>query len=66
LSPTAATVVSALSPEEIMELFETHAVLECYLLRCAIPRMKPEDFHRAEDVLRRYEESLEKDSEVES
>lgn len=59
-------VVSALSPEEIMELFETRAVLECYMLRCAIPRMKPEDFQRAEEVLRRYEESLEKDSEVES
>src|SRR5207248_10847418 len=29
-------VVSALSPEEIMELFETRAVLECYMLRCAI------------------------------
>ena len=59
-------VVSALSPEEIMELFETRAVLECYMLRCAIPRMKAEDFQRAEEVLRRYEESLEKDSEVES
>lgn len=59
-------VVSALSPEEIMELFETRAVLECYMLRCSIPRMKPEDFQHAEDVLRRYEESLEKDSEVES
>ena len=59
-------IVSALSPEEIMELFETRAVLECYMLRCAIPRMKPEDFERAGDVLRRYEESLEKHSEVES
>jgi len=57
-------VVSALSPEEIMELFETRAVLECYMLRCAIPRMGPEDFERAEDILRQYEESLEKDSEV--
>jgi len=59
-------VVSALSPEEIMELFETRAVLECYMLRCAIPRMRPEDFQRAEDILRHYEESLEKDSEVAS
>lgn len=59
-------VVSALSPEEIMELFETRAVLECYLLRNAIPGMKSEDFQRAEEVLRRYEESLQKDSEVES
>ena len=59
-------VVSALSPEEIMELFETRAVLECYMLRCAIPRMRPEDIQRAEDILRHYEESLEKGSEVES
>jgi len=59
-------VVSALSPEEIMELFETRAVLECYMLRCAIPRMRPEDLQRAEDILRHYEESLEKDSEVAS
>jgi len=59
-------VVSALSPEEIMELFETRAVLECYMLRCAIPRTKPEDFQRAEDVLRYYEESLERDTEVAS
>jgi|SRR5438477_6209137 len=33
-------VVSALSPDEIMQLFETGAVLECYMLRCAIPNMK--------------------------
>src|SRR5271156_3315458 len=26
-------VVSALSPDEIMQLFETRAVLECYMLR---------------------------------
>lgn len=57
-------VVSALSPEEIMELFETRAVLECYMLRCAIPEMESEDFQRAEGILRDYEESLKKDSEV--
>jgi len=59
-------VVSALSPDEIMQLFETRAVLECYMLRCAIPNMKIEDFQRAEDILKLYEESLEKDSEVKS
>lgn len=57
-------VVSALSPEEIMELFETRAVLECYMLRCAIPEMKNEDFQRAENILHDYEVSLEKDSEM--
>src|SRR5882762_1714108 len=59
-------VVSALSPDEIMELFETRAVLECYMLRCAIPNMKEDEFTRAEDILRQYEQSLENDSEVKS
>lgn len=59
-------VVSALSPDEIMQLFETRAVLECYMLRCAIANVKEEDFRRAEEILRHYEESLEKDSEVKS
>jgi DNA-binding GntR family transcriptional regulator len=59
-------VVSALSPDEIMQMFETRAVLECYMLRHAIPNMKQEDFQSAEDILVHYEESLEKDSEVKS
>lgn len=59
-------VVSALSPDEITQLFETRAVLECYMLRCAIANMKEEDFRRAEDILWHFEESLEKDSEVKS
>jgi DNA-binding GntR family transcriptional regulator len=59
-------VVSALSPDEIMQMFETRAVLECYMLRCAIPNTKEEDFMGAEDVLVQYEQSLEKDSEMKS
>lgn len=59
-------VVSALSPDEIMQMFETRAVLECYMLRCALPNMKPEDFQRAENILKQFEQSLEKDSEVKS
>src|SRR5215472_4217517 len=59
-------VVSALSPEEIMQMFETRAVMECYMLRCALPNMQEDDFQRAEDILKLYEESLEKDSEVKS
>jgi DNA-binding GntR family transcriptional regulator len=59
-------VVSALSPDEITQMFETRAVLECYMLRCAIPNMKEEDFQMAEDILGHYEQSLEKDSEVKS
>jgi len=59
-------IVSALSPEEIGELFETRAVLECYMLRHAIPNFREEDFRRAEDILRQFEQSLERDSETKS
>lgn len=59
-------VVSSLSPDEIMEMFETRAVLECYMLGCAIPNMKKEDFQQAERILEQYEASLEKDSEMKS
>ena len=51
-------VVSALSPEEIGELFEIRAVLECAILRQAIPRLTPEDFHRAEEILALYERAV--------
>jgi DNA-binding GntR family transcriptional regulator len=59
-------VVSSLSPDEIMQMFESRAVLECYMLRCAIPNLRAEDFQKAEGILERFEESLEKDSEVKS
>src|SRR5437588_9153689 len=59
-------VVAALSPDEIMQLFETRAVLERYMLREAIPNITGEDLQRAEDILVRYEELLEHDSEVKS
>jgi DNA-binding GntR family transcriptional regulator len=59
-------IVSALSPEEIGELFETRAVLECYMLRQAIPNLKEEDFKRAEEILRQFENSLENESETKS
>src|SRR6266513_2856998 len=64
--PNRGAIVSALSPDEIMQLFETRAVLECYMLRCAIANMKEEDFQRAADILSQYEQSRENDSEVKS
>jgi DNA-binding GntR family transcriptional regulator len=57
-------VVSALAPEEIEQLFETRAVLECYMLRQAIPNITDADFAKAEKILKQYEQSLEKDSEI--
>ena len=60
-------VVSALSPEEIMQMFETRAVLECHMLRCAIPEHEElRILQTAEDILKRFEDSLEKDSEMKS
>ena len=57
-------VVSSLAPEEIEQLFETRAVLECYMLRCAIPNLTGTDFAKAEKILKQYEQSLERDSEI--
>jgi DNA-binding GntR family transcriptional regulator len=59
-------VVAALSPDEIMQLFETRAVLESYILRQAIPNITDEDLQRAEDILVHYEQSLEHSAEVKS
>lgn len=59
-------VVSALSPEEIDELFELRAVVECYVLRQAIPNMAKADFEKAEQVLLKYEEALDRDEEIRS
>ena len=57
-------VVSALAPEEIEQLFETRAVLECYMLRCAVPNFTDADFLKAESILKQYEDSLAKDSDI--
>ncbi|GBC81713.1 HTH-type transcriptional repressor RspR [bacterium HR10] len=51
-------IVSSLSPEEIEELFEIRAVLECAILRQAIPRLTAEDLARAEHILDAYERAL--------
>jgi len=59
-------VVAALAPDEIMQLFETRAVLESYILRQAIPNITDEDLQRVEDILVHYEQSLEHNSEVKS
>ena len=59
-------VVAALSADEIMQLFETRAVLEKYMLAQAIPNISDQDLRKAEDILARYERSLEDDSEVKS
>jgi DNA-binding GntR family transcriptional regulator len=57
-------VVTSLSPEDVVEMFEIRMVLESYLLREAIPRLTESDLRHAEGVLHAYESSLNQDSDV--
>lgn len=57
-SPHRGAVVSVLSLEEIEELFELRAEIECDLIRRAIPKMTKEQLDRATDVLDEFEEAL--------
>ena len=57
-SPHRGAVVSSLSLEEIEELFELRAEIECSLVRRAIPRMTSEQLERAIDVLDEFEDAL--------
>lgn len=59
-------VVSALSPEEIDQLFEIRAVLETHVLRQAIPNLTDDDFSKSEDILKGYEDAVEGDYDVSS
>ncbi|WP_085901282.1 GntR family transcriptional regulator [Kiloniella majae] len=52
-------VVSALSREEIRELFDIRRLLEGDLISRAIPRMPPELIQDAENILNRYDVALE-------
>lgn len=57
-SPHRGAVVSSLSLDEIDELFELRAEIECDLLRRAIPRMGSEQLDRAIEVLDEFEDAL--------
>jgi DNA-binding GntR family transcriptional regulator len=60
-SPHRGYVVSALSSEEIRELFELRGLLEPELIRHAIPRMTSADLDAAEAILEQYERGLDSD-----
>jgi DNA-binding GntR family transcriptional regulator len=57
-SPHRGAVVSTLSLDEIEELFQLRADIECDLLRRAIPKMTPEQLERATDVLDEFQDAL--------
>jgi len=57
-NPHRGAVVSSLSLDEIAELFELRAEIECDLIRRAIPNMTKEQLGRATDVLDEFEVAL--------
>jgi DNA-binding GntR family transcriptional regulator len=57
-SPHRGAVVSTMSLQEILELFELRAEIESDLVRRAIPHMTVEDRNRARDILAAYEVAL--------
>src|SRR3954465_9280734 len=57
-NPHRGAVVSSLSLEEIEELFELRADIECELLRRAIPSTTAPDLARATDVLDEFDAAL--------
>jgi DNA-binding GntR family transcriptional regulator len=57
-------IVSALSPNEIEQMFEVRAVLECFILRHAIVNLTEGDFHQAERKLDEYEDLVKAETDV--
>jgi DNA-binding GntR family transcriptional regulator len=59
-------VVSSLSSDEIEELFDIRALLECEVLRLSIPNLTEADFEQADEILRVYEKALWMEGDVSS
>lgn len=58
-------VVSALSPDEIEQLFEARAVLESHILKQAVPKLTEQHLREAERVLELYDRAVESKLDVE-
>jgi DNA-binding GntR family transcriptional regulator len=57
-------VVSALSPEEIRELFDLRSVLEVGMLRRAIPHLTQSELEQAEQICEAFEASMANETDV--
>ena len=64
--PHRGAVVTALSPEDVEELFHIRAVLECEVLKLSIPNLTDADFRKAEGMLDTFEKSLEAEEDVQA
>ena len=58
IHPHRGAIVSALSPEEVEELFALRALIEPRLLKVSAPRLTGADYGRLEDILREYSSEL--------
>ena len=58
MAPNGGAVVTALSPDEIEELFEIRSLLECEVLRLSIPNLTEADFEKAEAILDAFDKAL--------
>ncbi|MBB3019325.1 DNA-binding GntR family transcriptional regulator [Microvirga lupini] len=58
IHPHRGAIVSALSPEEVEELFELRALLEPRLLEASAPHLAEADYQRLTDILREYSSEL--------
>jgi len=62
--PNRGAVVTALSPNDIEELFTIRALLEPEVLKLSIPRLTDDDFAEADEVLRQYVMELRREENV--
>jgi len=62
--PNRGAVVTALSPNDIEELFTIRALLEPDVLKLSIPRLTEEDFAEADEVLHQYVMELRREESV--
>lgn len=53
-----------LSVAKIQELFELRILLETYVFRHSIPKLAEEDFQKADNILRKYDEALNTGGEI--
>ncbi|HXP73483.1 MAG TPA: GntR family transcriptional regulator [Stellaceae bacterium] len=58
--PNRGAIVSELSLDDIREVFDARALLECDMLGRAIPKLTTEDFDRAEEVLASFDDAFAK------
>ena len=58
IHPHRGAIVSALSPEEVEELFELRALLEPRLLRASAPHLTEANYRRLREILKEYSSEL--------